>query len=72
MTEEKRTSRRDILKKAAYLTPAIITLLAVPSFASHGSGNEPPSRWTAEKSDDEKHSKEFHDHKPKWKPWPRW
>ena len=37
MTDEQ-TSRRDILKKAAYVTPAILTLTAIPSFASNGSG----------------------------------
>lgn len=31
-------SRRDILKKAAYVAPAILTLTAVPAFAGSGSG----------------------------------
>jgi hypothetical protein len=31
-------SRRTILKTAAYVTPAILTLRALPAFASHGSG----------------------------------
>jgi hypothetical protein len=31
-------SRRDVLKKAAYVTPVILTLQAIPSFASSGSG----------------------------------
>jgi hypothetical protein len=31
-------SRRDVLKKAAYITPAVLTLKAIPSFASNGSG----------------------------------
>ena len=30
-------SRREVLKKAAYVTPAILTLQAIPSFASNGS-----------------------------------
>ena len=38
MTEE-RITRRDALKKAAYITPVILTMLAAPSFASAGSGN---------------------------------
>jgi hypothetical protein len=33
-------SRRSLLKKAAYMAPAIITLKAVPSFASGGSGHQ--------------------------------
>ena len=31
------TSRREVLKKAAYVTPVILTLQATPSFASNGS-----------------------------------
>jgi len=36
MTDEQ-LSKRDLLKKAAYVAPAILTLKAVPSFASNGS-----------------------------------
>ena len=37
-------SRRGFIKKAAYVTPAILTLTAVPSFVSAGSGwNHQPS-----------------------------
>ena len=71
MTEENRTSRRDIIKRAAYLTPAIITLLVAPSFASHGSGTD-PSRWTEENSDDDQPKQERDHRKPRWKPWPWW
>ena len=35
---EKQISKRELLKKAAYVAPAILTLNAVPSFASSGSG----------------------------------
>lgn len=38
MTEE-RLTRREIIKKAAYVTPAILTMSANFSFASAGSGN---------------------------------
>ena len=31
-------TRRDFVKKAAYATPAIVTMAAIPSFASAGSG----------------------------------
>lgn len=33
-----RQSRREILKKTAYVVPTLITLAAKPSFASSGSG----------------------------------
>lgn len=35
---EQPTSRREVIKKAAYITPAILTLKAVPAFAAKGSG----------------------------------
>jgi len=35
---ETRTSRRELLKKVAYITPAVLTLAAVPAFAGKGSG----------------------------------
>ena len=31
------TSRRELLKKAAYVTPIIMTLSATPAFAARGS-----------------------------------
>ncbi len=34
------TTRRELLKKAMYVPPAILTLAALPSFASAGSGND--------------------------------
>ena len=37
MTDEQ-SSRREILKRAAYIAPTILTLQALPSFASTGSG----------------------------------
>jgi hypothetical protein len=39
MSEDKIT-KRELLKKAAYVAPAILTLQAVPSFASQGSGQK--------------------------------
>jgi hypothetical protein len=35
---EEHITRREVIKKAAYMTPVILTLLAAPSFASGGSG----------------------------------
>lgn len=40
---EERLTRRDVLKKAAYMTPVILTFLAAPAFASGGSGREEKS-----------------------------
>jgi hypothetical protein len=37
---EKQTTRREVMKKAAYVAPAILTLAALPSFAAKGSGEE--------------------------------
>ena len=37
---EERITRRDALKKAAYMTPVILTFLAAPSFSSGGSGRD--------------------------------
>lgn len=41
---ETRTSRRELLKKAAYATPVILTLAATPAFAGKGSKSDKPSR----------------------------
>lgn len=37
---EKRLTRREVVKKAVYLTPVILTLPAVLSFSSAGSGSD--------------------------------
>jgi hypothetical protein len=34
------TSRREFVKKAAYIAPAIITLRAAPSYAKNGSNKD--------------------------------
>ena len=47
MTEEKIT-RREVLKKAAYITPVILTMPANFSFASAGSGNDTAPTRTVE------------------------
>ena len=36
--DEKPPTRREVIKTALYLAPAIITLAAAPSFATAGSG----------------------------------
>jgi hypothetical protein len=37
---EQQTSRRAVIKTAAYVTPAILTLAAVPAFAAKGSTDD--------------------------------
>jgi hypothetical protein len=34
------TTRREVLQKAAFAAPVVLSLAAVPSFASAGSGKE--------------------------------
>ena len=34
------TTRRDFIRKAAYVTPAVMTMAAVPALASSGSARE--------------------------------
>ena len=41
-------SRRSFVKKAAYVAPAIVTLVAAPAFAKSGSG-KPPKKPKQEK-----------------------
>lgn len=43
---EERLTRREVLKKAAYVTPVILTLKANFSFASAGSGDYPDETKT--------------------------
>jgi hypothetical protein len=39
-TKKVRASRRQFVKRAAYVPPAILTLAVVPSYAKAGSGKE--------------------------------
>ena len=39
--EQKSSGRREVLKKAAYSIPAILSLTIAPSFAMSGSGGTP-------------------------------
>ena len=41
---EQETTRREVIRKAMYVAPAILTLVAIPTFASAGSGSESPQR----------------------------
>jgi hypothetical protein len=38
---ENESTRREILKEAVYVTPVVLTLAAVPTFVSAGSGKPP-------------------------------
>jgi hypothetical protein len=42
MGDSERETRREIIKKAVYVAPAILSLTASPAFAQRGSG--PPRR----------------------------
>jgi hypothetical protein len=71
---EERITRRDVLKKAAYITPVILTFLAAPSFASGGSGRDERDerdergggngkkgrRWLWDYERDERHERKRH------------
>ena len=37
MTQEKQQSRRDFIKKSAYVAPAVLSLSAMPAMAASGS-----------------------------------
>jgi hypothetical protein len=41
MRQDTDTTRREILRKGLFVAPAILTLVAAPSFASAGSGKDP-------------------------------
>lgn len=45
---ERKITRREVLKKAAYITPAILTVQANFSFASAGSGDYSDEKKTVE------------------------
>jgi len=51
---EKQVSRREVIKTAAYMTPVILTLAAVPSFAARGSHEPKKLKEDKEKKDKEK------------------
>ena len=52
-SKEKRQSRRNFLKKGAYVAPAILTLKATPSFAGIGSGPRENSESEASESSED-------------------
>ena len=45
-------TRREVLRKAAFVAPTILTLTAVPSFASAGSGKHKDDKVKEEKIKD--------------------
>jgi hypothetical protein len=59
---EKRITRREAIKRAAYTTPVILTVLAAPSFAAAGSGK------VKDDKDNKDHKEKRDEHlKIKWK-----
>jgi hypothetical protein len=58
---EERITRRNVIKKAAYITPVILTFLAAPSFASGGSGSD-----GREERDERQERKERRERKRRW------
>jgi hypothetical protein len=59
MGDSKRETRREIIKKAAYVAPAIVTLTASPAFAQRGSW-KPPRGDDRDKDDKDKGNKGTH------------
>jgi hypothetical protein len=54
------TTRRELIKKAAFVTPLILTFPARASFAQAGStSSQEPAKTHKDKWDE-------HEHKPKW------
>ena len=41
---EQEITRRELVQRAMYVAPAVLTLVAIPTFASAGSGSESPLR----------------------------
>jgi hypothetical protein len=46
-----RETRREIIKKAVYVAPAVLTLTASPAFAKNGSGRPDKDKGNKDKSD---------------------
>jgi len=44
VVSDHQSSRRKFIKKAAYLTPAVLTLTAAPAFAKAGSNKDKPPK----------------------------
>jgi hypothetical protein len=56
---EQEIARREVIQRAMYVAPAVLTLVAIPAFASVGSGAESPQRgadygssWDTDESTD--------------------
>ena len=47
-------TRREVLRKAVFIAPAVLTLTAIPSFASAGSGDDKEEKVKEEKIKEEK------------------
>ena len=51
-------SRRDFVKKAVYVPPAILTLQAAPAYAKYGSEKPKDSDWYEDKDKNDKKNKD--------------
>lgn len=49
--EAERATRREVLRRAVFVAPAILSLAAAPSFASAGSGWDEKAQEKQEKKD---------------------
>jgi len=55
------TTRREVLKKAVFVAPAVLSLAAVPSFASAGSSTEEKEKDKDKEKRTEKHKEKHRD-----------
>lgn len=57
-------TRREAIKRAIYIAPVILTLTAVPAFASNGSGDPSPGvqsqSWLEKKDPDNQNNQGHH------------
>jgi len=57
-------TRRDAIKRAIYIAPVILTLTAVPAFASNGSGDPRPNvqsqSWLEKNDPDNQDNQGYH------------
>jgi len=68
---EERMTRRDVIKKLAYVTPVILTLMAAPSFASGGSGNDQRDNndWSSGNDQINRRDRRQDSHRRKFRSW---
>jgi hypothetical protein len=70
MSNSERETRREIIKKAVYVAPAILSLTASPAFAQRGSGPPRGDDDRDKRDKDKPKDKDKHKDKHDWR-WPR-